>query len=51
MATQVKDTPILLGKDAQRFNDAIKESAVKKISPEEREKLQESFKRFKVVDA
>lgn len=49
MASQVKETPILLGEDAQRFNDALKET--KKITPEEYKKLQKSFNRFKIVNA
>lgn len=51
MARPVKDTPILRGKDARRFNAAIQESAVKKISSKEHKKLQDSFNKFKIVDA
>ena len=43
MAMAIKDTPILYGKDAMKFNKAIKENECKKISDHERQKLKESF--------
>lgn len=50
MAMAVKDTPILYGKDAMKFNNAIKENESKKISDQERQKLKESFAKFKIVN-
>ncbi len=35
MATPIKETPILRGKDAQRFEKEIEENMQKKVSPEE----------------
>jgi len=51
MARPVKDTPILYGKDALKFNIAIKENENKKISFQEHQKLKESFAKFKIVNA
>lgn len=51
MARPIKETPILLGEDAKRFNDAIKENETKKTSPQEYKNLQDSFNKFKIVNA
>ncbi len=50
MAQAVKDTPILYGKDALKFNAKIIENKNNKISTQEREKLKESFAKFKIVN-
>lgn len=51
MARAIKETPILTGKDARRFEEAIKANESKKVSPEEYRKAMESYKRFKVIDS
>ena len=50
MATKVKETPILIGKDAIRFEKIIKENETKCISKEEYEKALTAFKKFKVIN-
>lgn len=51
MAIAIKDTPVLTGKDAERFSNEIKESATKAISKEELEKMEENYKTFKTLEA
>jgi hypothetical protein len=50
MATPIKDTPILTGKDARRFDALMKENEGKKISQEERDRIQAAGKKFRVVN-
>lgn len=48
MARKVKETPILTGKDAQRFDTILAENKSKKIPREEFQKSMESYRRFTV---
>ncbi len=50
MARPIKETPILTGKDARRFEDAIKANESKKICQQEREKIMHSYRRFQVIE-
>lgn len=45
MATPIKSTPILTGKDSIRFAKAMEN--VQKISPEEREEQRQAYEWFK----
>jgi len=47
MAKPIKETPILRGKDAIRFLDALKEN--KKVSPEELAKIKANYERIKSI--
>ena len=47
MARPIKETPILTGDDAKRFEERL--LAVKPASEKERERLKESFKIFKKI--
>ena len=49
MARSVKETPILTGKDAKRFEQAIKANENKPITPQERERIQDAWRQFEVV--
>jgi hypothetical protein len=51
MATPIKDTPILTGKDARRFDALMKENEGKKISQNERERIIAAGKKFQVVNS
>jgi|GEM_PF-1210362 len=50
MARKIKETPVLTGKDAQRFDQLIKANESKKISKEEYSKVVSSYRRFRVVN-
>jgi hypothetical protein len=50
MARRIKETPVLTGKDAQRFDQLIKANESKKISREEYSKVVSSYRRFRVVN-
>lgn len=50
MARPIKETPILTGEDARRFEEAIKENESKKVSSQEYEKTMDSYRRFEVVE-
>lgn len=50
MATPIKDTPVLTGKDAQRFDSLMKKNEGKKISKEERDRIFEAGKKFEIVN-
>jgi len=47
MATPIKPTPILTGKDARRFEKAMEN--VRKISPTKREEMRKSYEWFKSI--
>lgn len=49
MATPVKDTPVLTGEDARKFEQWMKENEGKKISPEAYKRIQEAAKKFRVI--
>jgi len=43
MAKPIKETPILRGRDAKRFNKELKKSETKKVSPDVRERMNRNF--------
>jgi len=47
MATPIKPTPILTGRDARRFEKAMEN--VQKISPKRREEMRKSYEWFKSI--
>ncbi len=47
MATQIKETPILTGEDAQKFLEEKKRNEGKKANPKTKERILENFKKFK----
>ena len=49
MATPIKETPVLTGKDAERFARIIKENENKKVPAEDYQRAKEAFKNFKVI--
>ncbi len=49
VARPVKETPVLSGKDAKRFDKALKANEKKPIDPKECERILEVWSRFKVV--
>lgn len=51
MATKVKETPILTGEYAWRFDEEVKANEANKVSPEEYEKAMKSYRRFKVIES
>jgi hypothetical protein len=48
MATKVKDTPILRGKDAERFNQKMREAEKNPISKKEYERMLAVFKNVRI---
>jgi hypothetical protein len=50
MARPVKETPILTGKDAKRFEEAIKANEKKTISPDEHKRIMAAWQKFKVIN-
>ena len=49
MATPIKDTPILLGKDAERFKKKMKEAEKKKTSKEEIEREKANYEKYNAM--
>lgn len=49
MARKVKETPVLSGKDLERFNRQIEASANRKVSDAERKRIEDAYRRFKLV--
>lgn len=49
MARPIKETPILRGKDAERFNKIIKENESKKVSASDYERAKQAYKNFKLA--
>ncbi|WAR43736.1 hypothetical protein [Methylomonas rapida] len=50
MASKVKDTPVLRGKDAERFNKKMRESEQKIISKQEYNRMMAVFKSVRIVE-
>jgi hypothetical protein len=50
MARPVKETPILTGKDARRFEKATKANENKRISLEEQQRIIAALDKFEVVN-
>ncbi|MDR3296917.1 MAG: hypothetical protein LBS94_01625 [Prevotellaceae bacterium] len=48
MARPIADTPVLTGKDARRFREAMEN--VKPVSQEKRQQMEEAFQLFKKMD-
>lgn len=48
MATKVKDTPILKGKNAERFNQKMKEAEKNPVSKAEYERMLAVFKSVRI---
>lgn len=46
MARPIKETPILFGKDAERFKKDMEETRNKRISQEERERIEKNYQEF-----
>ncbi|QPK65167.1 hypothetical protein IVG45_09645 [Methylomonas sp. LL1] len=51
MASKVKDTPVLHGKDAQRFNQKMREATQKAISKQEYDRMMAVFKSVRIVES
>jgi len=49
MATPIKDTPVLTGKDAERFNRIMKENEPRKVPKEDYERARKAYKNFKLI--
>lgn len=47
MAQLIKETPVLLGKDAERFSKKIKENENKRVSREEYKRVIENYNKIK----
>jgi hypothetical protein len=50
MARPIKETPVLSGKDAKRFDQEIKESEKRKVSESEYQRAIKTYDSVKVVD-
>jgi len=50
MARPIKETPILRGKDAERFEKAMKENEKKTITPEEYERIMNARRTIRFVE-
>jgi hypothetical protein len=48
MARPVKETPILTGKDARRFEEATKANEKKTITPNEHKRIMDAWRKFKL---
>jgi len=48
MARKIKETPILLGKNARTFDKAISANEKKKVSSAEYKRAQDAFARIKI---
>jgi len=46
MAKEIRETPILTGKDALRFEEAIKENQERRVSAEEFERGKQAYETF-----
>lgn len=49
MARPIKETPVLKGDDARRFEKAMQESGLRKVSRENYERAMSTFQSVKVV--
>ena len=50
MATKVKDTPILRGKDAERFNQKMREVDKNPMPKKDYERMLASFKSVRIIE-
>lgn len=51
MALPIKDTPILTGEDAERFERIMAENEKKKVPREEYERAMEAYRKVKVIES
>lgn len=51
MATKIKDTPVLRGEDAKRFEMNMRKAEKNKVSDEEYQRIMTAYKRVKIVDS
>lgn len=49
MAIPIKETPVLYGKDAERFQRIIKENETKKVPASEYERARQAYVNVKVI--
>jgi len=49
MATPIKDTPILDGKDGERYKKMMKEAETKKASKEEIERVKADYEKYSAM--
>lgn len=49
MAKPIKETPVLKGKDAKRFVEAMQTSSTRRITTDEKSKMLESFHKIKAI--
>ncbi len=49
MAKQIKEIPVLTGKNAKRFQKIIKENEQKRISEEEYSRAKKAYSNFKLI--
>lgn len=50
MATPIKDTPVLMGKTARRFEKMIKENETTRISQESYERIKEAGRNVQIFN-
>lgn len=50
MATPIKETPVLTGKEARNFEAWMKKNQDKKVSPEAYQRIKATVNKFKVVN-
>jgi len=48
MARPIKETPILLGEDARRFEREIKENESRSVTKDEYDRAVKAFKKFEI---
>ncbi len=49
MSLPIKDTPVLTGKDAERFLAEVKENENRAVSKEELERMKKNYEIFKAI--
>jgi len=48
MAQPIKETPVLMGEDARRFEDDIKANENTEVNREELQKAKDAYQRFEI---
>ena len=51
MARPIKETPILTGKDAERFQKIIKANEYKKVPASDYERAEKAYRNFDVINS
>lgn len=49
MARPIKETPVLKGRDAQKFLEALEVNQAKKASPQELDRINRNYERLKAM--